>query len=215
MKLLLVRHGESEGNVAKVLQGQQEHPLSEHGLEQAESLSAYLEKNLKAPSHVYSSPLERAKATAQICTQGYSAEIQTDARLMEIHNGVLQGLTWAQAQEQYPEVCHELSNSPLWIPIPEAEIPEQAFQRVHQFIEQLFAHHNSTDQIWIFSHGGILQHFVARLLGCDRLWGISIPPTGLFEFELDLEQWATATQDRYTGHLFRILQFNATPHLGR
>ena len=126
---------------------------------------------------------------------------------------MLQGLTWAQAEAQYPDLCNELTQSSLWIPIPGAEVPHQVFQRAEQFIQSLLQRHQNRDRIWVFAHGGILQHLVAQILGSDRLWGIAIPPTGLFEFELDLEQWAEAQQDRYTGHLFRILHFNTTPHL--
>ena len=215
MKLLLIRHAESDGNAAQVIQGQQEHPLSAQGCDQAEVLAKFLQIQSWTPTHIYSSPLERAVQTAACCAKQLSVDvpIQSHNHLLEIHNGVLQGLTWAEAQRDYPDLCRDLTRSNAWIPIPGSEYPAQVFERAKQFVEWLREHHQSGDRIWLFSHGGFMQHLLAQLMGCDRLWGISIPPTGLFELELNLQYWSTYTDDRYTGHLFRILRFNQTPQL--
>ena len=97
--------------------------------------------------------------------------------------------------------------------IPEAESPNAVFNRAGKFIQWMLSHHQNRDRLWVFSHGGVLQHLIAHLMGCDRVWGIAIPPTGLFEFEINLDSWDIEGNDRNAAHLFRILQFNATPHL--
>ncbi len=213
MKLLMIRHAESEGNVEGVLQGQQEHALSDLGHHQAQSLGRYLSEKSWSPTHLYASPLQRTLQTANYCHSKPSHSIQTHNELLEIHNGILQGLTWTEAQEKYPQLCQALSNSLRWISIPESESPSSVFNRAGSFIEWMLAHHHNSDRLWVFSHGGILQHLIAHLMGCDRVWGIAIPPTGLFEFEINLDLWKIEGNDRYSAHLFRILQFNTTPHL--
>jgi broad specificity phosphatase PhoE len=212
MKLLLIRHAQSEGNVAGVLQGQQDHALSTEGHRQASRLGHYLTGQLDPPTHLYASPLQRTLQTACYC-QPKAIALQPDNALLEIHNGVLQGLTWNEAQTQYPQICETLSQSLNWIPIPEAETPELVFARAGTFIHRILCAHANGDRLWVFSHGGILQHLVAQLMGCDRVWGIPIPPTGLFEFEINLDLWEVQGNDRYAAHFCRILQFNTTPHL--
>jgi hypothetical protein len=51
------------------------------------------------------------------------------------------------------------------------------------------------------------------LLGSDRTWGLSIPPTAIFEFELDLERWESTDQMRHNALLWRIHRFNEVGHL--
>lgn len=213
--MLLIRHAESEGNVAKVLQGQQEHALSPRGRQQAQTLGDFLEQQSWQPTHIYSSPLQRTLETASYCVASTSPRIQTHLNLIEIHNGVLQGLTWQAAQKQYPQLCQTLEQSSTWISIPESESPSAAFERAQAFIQWMLQQHQNGDRIWVFSHGGIMQHLVAQIIGSDRVWGISIPPTGLFEFEIDLDHWDTATNDRFTGHLFRVTRFNQLPSAGQ
>ncbi|MEM9135805.1 MAG: histidine phosphatase family protein [Cyanobacteria bacterium P01_F01_bin.42] len=211
--MLLIRHAESEGNVARILQGQQEHPLSSRGRHQALALGQFLSTQSWRPTHIYCSPLSRTQETAECCIVDDSPDIKVSPNLIEIHNGILQGLTWATAEQTYPQLCQTLTNSSTWVPIPQAEYPQAVFKRSQTFIEDLLAQHHNRDRIWIFSHGGILQHLIASLMGCDRMWGIPIPPTGLFEFEIDLDHWNTQTDDRFAGHLFQIKRFNQTPHL--
>lgn len=215
MKLLLIRHGESTGNLEQRMQGWNEAALTETGILQAKALGEYLLKENGQPSHLYSSPLQRAVQTAQIL-RGYSQselKIQTAAELKELHNGVFQGLTWQEAQASYPALCWTLESSPDWIPIPEAESLQAARDRAQSFIQTLTTQHQNSDQIWVVTHGGILQYLVATLLESDRVWGLQISSTALFEFWLDLERWHQG-QNRFNPTLWQIRRFNQTPHLG-
>ena len=83
--LVLVRHGESEANVARLLLGRTDSPLSEHGARQAEALARVL-----APApRVVSSPLERARLTAAAVARGSGVEI--DERWVEVDYGEYEG----------------------------------------------------------------------------------------------------------------------------
>lgn len=216
MKLLLIRHAESTGNLEQRMPGWNEDALSETGMLQARTLARYLLKENGQPSHLYSSPLQRAVQTAQILLD-YSQsgfKIQTDVNLKELHNGVFQGLTWQEAQASYPELCQALETSPDWISIPGAESLQTACDRAQFFIQTLLTQHQNSDQIWVVTHGGILQYLVAALLRSDRTWGLQIRSTALFEFWLDLERWQTKDQNRFNPCLWQIRRFNQTPQLG-
>jgi 2,3-bisphosphoglycerate-dependent phosphoglycerate mutase len=138
------------------------------------------------------------------------------ADLAEFQAGVLTGLTWAEAEAQYPQLCAALMATPDWVPIPEAETPAQGRDRAQHFIQQLLSHHQG-DDIWVISHHWILQHLIASLLGCDRTWQIPIPNTGLFEFEIDRDRWQQSDLESdlapWTSDLWQIKRFGDRPHL--
>lgn len=220
MKLLFIRHAESIGNLEKRLQGWADSELSGEGKMQVKKLAQRLRIEAWRPDHVYSSPLQRAAQTAQalidefevsIC--GTKVNIEYADGLKELHNGVFQGLTWLEAQTQYPELCRQLETSLEWLPIPGAESLQQVRDRANQFIQTLLTQHTNSDQIWIVTHGGILQYLIAELLGCDRTWGLQISATALFEIWIDLTRWHLTDQNRFNTALWQIHCFNDSRHL--
>ena len=139
--------------------------------------------------------------------------IEYAEELKEFQNGILQGLTWLEAQNRYPELCRKLESSADWIPIPEAETLQQARDRSHQFIHHLIERHRDGDHIWIVSHSWILQHLIAELLGCDRSWRLRAHNTALFEFWVDRSRWNLNNQNRFNTDLWQIRRFNDHRHL--
>lgn len=147
--------------------------------------------------------------------------------LKEIRGGVFEGLTWAQAQEHYPELCQQLEHTSDLKPIPGGESPSSASDRVRHFLDELLDRHGcwqtSTIEktieasltIWIISHSGILQYLIAALLGCDRIWGITIPNTAQFQFWLDGDRWHDPGPNRYNTALWQIQRFNDISHLSK
>ncbi|WP_299415564.1 histidine phosphatase family protein [Acaryochloris sp. IP29b_bin.148] len=213
MKILLIRHAESLGNRQQQMSGQLNDPLSPHGVLQAQVLAQYLSQSW-LPTHLYSSPLSRAMATADLLMAAHLTLedpliVERAEALMEIHNGIFQGLTWLEAEQQYPQLCQQLMTSTDWIPIPEGETWQDCCDRTQNFLQTLYQSHAQTDQIWIVTHGGILQYLIAAILGTPVIWNISIKNTALFEFELN-----SAPPDPSCSQRCRILRFNQRPHLG-
>ena len=212
MKIILLRHAESMGNREQRMLGQLDDPLSEWGQLQAKQLGQSLAHDSGQPTHLYCSPLARSLQTAQILLQSWphipNSQIETVDALKEIHNGIFQGLTWAQAQAQYPELCATLERSPTWIPIPGAESLVAVRDRARDFIQNLLTHHQNGDQIWSVTHGGFLPYLVAELLGSAKVWGMQIPSLALFEFELDLTYWHHQDQTCQNSTLWKIHRFN-------
>jgi 2,3-bisphosphoglycerate-dependent phosphoglycerate mutase len=236
LKLLFIRHAQSTGNVEKRMQGQGDFALTDLGRSQAEKLARRLLTEGWLPSHVYTSPLTRTVQTAKIllsCFQkaALPAEISDLANLglpavdftapvieyadelMEHQNGVFQGLTWEEAQSNYPDLCQKLETSPDWIQIPQAETLEAARDRSQRFVQRLLQHHRNGDRLWIVTHSWILQHLIAELLGCDRSWRIYSHNTALFEFWIDQERWQRQDHSRYNTDLWQIRRMNDHQHL--
>lgn len=221
MKLLWIRHAESQGNHLGQIQGQQESELSPLGWQQAKQLATYLAQSWR-PTAVYSSPLSRAVQTAQLLLKlggrspsdpGAGLVILYRRELQEIDNGILQGLTWTEAQARHPDLCQQLESTPEWLPIPGGESLQEVSDRCQHFVSFLLNQHQQTDQLWIVTHGGVLPYFIAALLESPRVWGLKIPPTSLFEFELDLTRWQGGAANALNPTLWQIHQFNNRPHL--
>jgi broad specificity phosphatase PhoE len=114
-RLMLVRHGESAGNVARDVAERDGLPfidialrdmdvtLSDRGEEQAASLAPWLTDPVRAPEVVLSSPYVRAEATARLATVDCDVDIVLDERLREREFGMLDRLTRRGIEQQYPD----------------------------------------------------------------------------------------------------------------
>jgi 2,3-bisphosphoglycerate-dependent phosphoglycerate mutase len=218
LKLLIIRHAQSTGNVDRRMQGQGDYPLTELGRTQAQKLAQHLRD--APPTAIYSSPLQRTIDTTEILRaemlhQGLPTPppIQLTPELAEYQNGIFQGLTWAEAQAQYPELCAQLEASMDWIPVPGAETLRQARDRVERLVDYLLLTHRNGDRVWLMSHGWIMQQFIAALLGSGRSWRISIKNTAYFEFWIDQSRWHRQDTDRLNTELWQIVRFNDVNHL--
>lgn len=216
LKILIIRHALSFGNEQRRMMGHGNDDLSPTGIAQAQKLAQQLGAEHCIPTAVYSSPLTRAMHTARLLLKhGNVSDVSIEAcnALKEFHNGIFQGLTWDEAQQEYPDLCQILEASLDWVPIPEAESLQAGRDRAHRFIQHLIERHDQGGCIWVISHEWIMQHLIAELLGGDRTWGISIPPTSRFEFWLNRDRWFTAGQNRLNTELWNIRKFNDTTHL--
>jgi 2,3-bisphosphoglycerate-dependent phosphoglycerate mutase len=89
--ITLLRHGESEGNLLGVIQGQSDYPLTQTGIEQANRLSAFWKSEAVSFDRIISSPLLRASQTAKIIGSHLEAPIEFEPSWMERNFGSLQG----------------------------------------------------------------------------------------------------------------------------
>lgn len=229
LKILLIRHAQSQGNVEGRMEGWQSTGLTPQGQQQAQQLGGWLGQHQWHPTHIYCSPLLRATETLAAMSQGFEAAYRSGAfrrpdavtdplpqpqcwdDLKENNQGIFNGLTWPEAQARYPDLCDRLESSLDWVPIPGAETLAAGRDRARRVVDQLL-HHRNGDRLWVISHQWILQQIVAELLGCERVWGISIGHTARFEVWLDRDRWANADQ-RLNSELWQIKAFNDSSHL--
>lgn len=98
--LYLIRHAQSEWNALGKMQGHADPPLDELGLRQAQALGERF-RSIELDA-IYSSPLQRALATAQAIATFKQLTIQLDDRLKELNMGEWTGLTGDEANERFP-----------------------------------------------------------------------------------------------------------------
>jgi 2,3-bisphosphoglycerate-dependent phosphoglycerate mutase len=217
LKLLLIRHGESVGNQQGQMLGWLDDELSDRGNHQVRVLAQRLAHAYEPPTHIYSSPIRRAAQTTEILireTGGLNAEaVQYRDELKEFQAGIFTGLTWAEAQAQYPDLCDRLEASPDWLPIPDAETLKEGRDRATQFIQYVLTVHQNGDRLWIVTHAWILQHLLAAIMGTERTWGFQATYTGLFELWLDRDRWSVTDENRWNSDLWQLHHFNCDRHL--
>ena len=106
MKIILLRHGETIWNKESRLQGQRDIPLSDIGAEQIRTTGAHLAASGIHIDHILSSPLQRARKSAEIIAHAlnYPIENITSSTLfMERSFGECEGFTYGEALAKYPD----------------------------------------------------------------------------------------------------------------
>jgi broad specificity phosphatase PhoE len=157
MDLILVRHGESEGNAVRRLQGRIDSPLSERGCDQARRLAAWLTAQGISWDAAYSSTLERAAETGRIvCAErGLPAPLlQPDLR--EIAAGDLEGMTRQEMEERFPAFLdREITDLGDFAEFG-GESYEDVQRRVRRVLSDLEQRHRDPPQtVLLVAHGGI------------------------------------------------------------
>ena len=213
MNLIIVRHAESTGNTEDRLQGQDDFPLSERGRRQASLLKARFESEGYLPTHIYSSPLSRTLETARIASAGWEVPISEWDDLMEVDVGVFSGLTWGDIQARFPEMAFRFAESNNLDVVEGAETFERRLERGMRVVDRIMAEHRNDDLVLIFSHGGIMRYQIARILGTNRVWGVSVRNTAMFEFAVDADRWQSDDDATVNLNRWRIIRFNDASHL--
>lgn len=164
MKVHFVRHGETDHNVHSVItSGNPGKPINALGKGQAEVSAALLSGQSVAA--VYTSPLLRARNTAEIIGEACGAPVITDAELRECAVGALEGQGDAAAFARFNEALDRwFIDQELSFPLgPEGESATSAIARMNAFLRDLSARHPSSDTVVVVSHQTILQLALAFL----------------------------------------------------
>ncbi len=166
MPLYLVRHGESTGNARGIYQGQQDYPLSDTGIAQAQALARWLAARGQRFDAVYGSTLSRAAQTAQIIASATgSAEAVLDPRLMEYASGRLEGLTAEDFKVQFPEFANRGFDRWGDLSVYGGESLDAMEGRLRDFVAELRSRHDfARENILAASHGGTLHHLIKLLV---------------------------------------------------
>ena len=172
-----------------------------------------LEREEYSPTHIYTSPLSRVDETARIASSNMDVPIESWDDLMEHDVGVFSGLTWAELEERFPDTLREFNETFSLDIVEGAETHGEIMARAGRVVDRLISEHDNGDRVLVFSHGGILTHVIAKLLGTDRLWSLSVRNTAVFEFVIDVDKWHLDGRTRTNMDLWSIIRFNDAGHL--
>jgi probable phosphoglycerate mutase len=164
--VLVMRHGETDWNLAGRFQGHTDIPINATGVQQVERAAQWLAREPIA--HVVSSDLSRARQSAEPAAGLLGTTVATDPALRERSYGLLEGLTWTEIEAQHPEIHRQLRSSPHHVPIPGGESPDELKARTWPAFWQVARRSTDTHAALLVSHGGVIRSWLLDVVGPER-----------------------------------------------
>ena len=161
----IVRHGETEWNVAGKLQGHHDSPLTEAGIRQAMERSGTF-KNMKF-ADAFSSDIFRAQRTAEIISADHQLVVKTSQLLRERSFGTYEGWEYQQFQDELKEALElreSLSEEEQFAQhlAPEVESDAEIAERMIQFLRETAVAYPGKN-VLVVSHGGIIKATLQKI----------------------------------------------------
>ncbi|MGE7625284.1 histidine phosphatase family protein [Viridibacillus sp. NPDC096237] len=159
MKLLIIRHGESEADILNVHEGRADFDLTEVGQQQAILLSEWIHSHYNLDK-IYSSTLKRATQTALLLGNKQQVDIVYEEDLMEWNNGLIAGLSREAAEEKYPEIEGLAPHDAVY----EQESVLDFRFRAEKILSKVISENPGDTTIAIVSHGGMINRLYQSFL---------------------------------------------------
>lgn len=201
--ILLIRHGQSQGNVEGRFGGHTETPLSPRGHREARATAQALAA--ESFNAIYCSDLPRAIGTAQPLAALAGLRVQPTEALRERSVGVMEGLTFEEAATQYPEQYAALLRRDFEHVILGGESYRQMLDRASRKLDEAIEQHKG-GRIAVFTHTGTICILALHLMGAldapelKPVW-IASKNCGISRFELRSDGFIRVTSINDTRHL--------------
>jgi len=161
-RVCVIRHGETDWNAERRIQGHRDLPLNATGLAQAAALARRL-ADLRVDA-IFSSDLQRARQTAQPLAEALGVQLQLEPDLRERNFGCCEGKTIDEVMTGDAVVAHGLSARNPDFVLPGGESLLQHWVRIEACFERFAARH-AGQTIVVVSHGGVLDLIYRRACG--------------------------------------------------
>jgi 2,3-bisphosphoglycerate-dependent phosphoglycerate mutase len=206
-RICFIRHGETDWNVARRIQGQIDIPLNDTGRSQALAMA------FNAAHHefsaIYSSDLARARDTAILLAERRGLAVKALPQLRERHYGIFQGITASEGAQRYPEAHARYKARDPDYNFESGESLHQLVGRVTDAIQHIIRHH-SGEMVAAISHAGVLDIIYRKATGrhLHTPRDFDLPNCALNWFRFDEQGWHLETWDDHH-HLARVLKESA------
>ena len=170
-QIIFLRHGQAKNNTERILAGRTEGiPLTEIGIKQAEHTAELLEHmNISA---IYSSPIQRAKHTAEIVAEYNSLNVTLDERLIELDMGKFTGVPYDEIFTSHGNVFMKFYNSELEIAHNGVETFAEVKKRVLGIVNHVIEKHPD-ENVVLVTHMDPIKAMLSTI--------VNLSPTNLFE----------------------------------
>lgn len=173
MRLLLIRHGETDWNATLRYQGHAATPLNEQGRDQARKAGERLARY--GATALYTSDIVRASETAAIIGEFVGLAPQTMPELREIDVGQWEGLTPEELYRRFPEHMQAFDRDPARTVRLGGESYAQLQERALIALTTIQQRHGDGEVVLGVSHGGTIRALLCHIIGLDlahfgRLW---------------------------------------------
>ena len=200
VKVILVRHGETDWNRARRIQGgNSDTQLNQRGWQQVESLALRLkQEKIQA---IYSSPLQRAQDTARAIAGYHQLSVETELSLREIEVGELEGVSIAEMGKHLSQLLIRYSQGEELPKIPGGESLTEVQQRVWSTVQRLVDKHS--DGVLV-----VVSHYFSILTAVCSV--LNLPLHQIDKLRLNSGSISILTFDEKAT---RLILFNDTCHL--
>ena len=169
--IIFLRHAQAENNTKRILAGRTEGvPLTKTGIEQAERIAKYL--STIDISAIYSSPIERAKHTAETVAKSCSLDVVLDERLTEIDMGKFTRMNYDDMFAKYGNIFLKFYENDPVISEHEVETFPDVQKRVLDMVDHVVKKHNN-ENVVLVTHMDPIKSMLARVM--------DLKPKTLFE----------------------------------
>ncbi len=165
MQLFLVRHGETEHNRQNLALGQEDVPLNETGLRQAEALGRALSG--ERLTVVYASPLVRASRTAEAIAEAHGLEVVIEQGLIEMDVGEMDGMPLTEMSEKFPGLIERWLGPEGWNErMPGGERLVDVRERACAALSVIVKRHEG-ERVCLVSHNFVILSLLTQLMGLE------------------------------------------------
>lgn len=186
-----IRHGETEDNKNGIFCGQRDTSLNEEGKKQADDFAQAVAG--ESYNLIISSPLARARETAEIIGHKLNLDIKYSDEIKERNFGQLEGKRWEDIKRDLPEIAMKISEN-YQPDLPEGEHVEDVITRVNEFLQKLDRYKGK--KILIVTHTGVLRILRRELLSESAESTRKKDPENLQKFVMTAGYSQEWTQDK-------------------
>lgn len=178
MKLIWVRHGETDLNNARRYLGHTDAPLNERGKDQARQVAQLLKT--ERVSRLYTSDLTRCRETAVAISRACELGCVSVRALRESNFGEWEGKTYEEIMQQAPKLASLWYDHPFDVAPPGGETLRDLGQRLDGWLRQMLLTAAPDETIVLVSHGGPIRWFQSKWVAQDeaRFWDVQGLPHG-------------------------------------
>lgn len=163
MQIVLVRHGATDWNLEGRCQGATDRELNAVGVHQAEQVAAtFTNEPIEA---IYSSHLKRARQTAESIAQPHNLPVLIEHDIRELDHGKLEGLTFNEIKDTYPDFISRWRTTPAEIQVPGGERLAEVAERAWNGLNRIVWQHGDGKTIVVVSHNFPILGIVCRITG--------------------------------------------------
>jgi len=166
VELVIVRHGRTEWNRDVRFRGRMDLSLDQVGESQARAVAEAIRARWPHVAAVYSSPLLRARQTAEPIATAYATPAQVHPGLRDVDYGAWTGLTPSEAESRDPDLYRLWRTVPGQVRFPDGEMLGEVQGRLLQFLENIESAH-SGQTIALVGHVVVNRVLLCTLLGLD------------------------------------------------
>ena len=175
MRIIIVRHGETDENAARRYLGHFDAALNQQGRKQLKGLSEMLKRTETQPiTAIYSSDLVRAVESAQMIGNEFHLRTIPIFALRELHFGDFDCKTYEEIRQEDSERLEKWILNPYMVAPPNGETLLQLGKRVDDWLETILTTEQPTGTIVIVSHGGPIRWFLSKWVKGDsnEFWNV-------------------------------------------